>query len=420
MSFLQRLFSGQPRQRDRAPAPEQAPAATGPTLNVGSRGPDVERLQRALNAKGFDCGRADGVFGRKTAAALARFQQAHGMPAGSVVDGATWAALEQGGEESFLGDVDSGPASGLAQGARGDAVVALQQKLNAAGYSVGRADGAFGPKTAAALARFQADHDLEPGGTADSLTMALLDNVAREARASGAQAQSAERAPATVPARSGDNTGMEHAPWGVDAGAFEKSGLRSGVLQRALDAYDIAWGKRQTTSPIFTVIDYEIRSTERRLFVIDLSKQQLVRSEFMAHGVGSGVDGGYTNSRGETMNSPFDADEFSNRGGSHQSSLGMMRTAETYHGQFGYAMRLDGLESGINDAVRRRTIVMHGQQGVEDGNDANGRSAAWTKGCLGLDPAVTGDIIDTIKGGTLIFSYYPDPEYFQKSQYVKD
>ena len=38
-------------------------------LKTGSRGPDVQLLQLALNRAGFDSGSRDGFFGRQTAAA---------------------------------------------------------------------------------------------------------------------------------------------------------------------------------------------------------------------------------------------------------------------------------------------------------------------------------------------------------------
>ncbi len=45
------------------------------------RGDDVEDLQRGLNQVGFDCGRADGIFGPATARALVDFQRNSGLVA---------------------------------------------------------------------------------------------------------------------------------------------------------------------------------------------------------------------------------------------------------------------------------------------------------------------------------------------------
>ena len=71
----------------------------------------------------------------------------------------------------------SSPRSTLKQGMRGDDVRDLQNLLQDAGYSVGRAgaDGVFGSDTFRAVAAFQEDHGLEVDGIAGRETMAALD-----------------------------------------------------------------------------------------------------------------------------------------------------------------------------------------------------------------------------------------------------
>lgn len=54
-------------------------------LSIGTRGSDVTRLQRQLAAAGFNPGGADGVFGRKTKAAVLAFQRARGLGTDGVV-----------------------------------------------------------------------------------------------------------------------------------------------------------------------------------------------------------------------------------------------------------------------------------------------------------------------------------------------
>src|SRR5215207_3005985 len=60
-------------------APSQG-ASTG-ELRVGSRGAEVQRLQSALAAAGYNPGSADGVFGSRTRAAVVAFQSANGLAA---------------------------------------------------------------------------------------------------------------------------------------------------------------------------------------------------------------------------------------------------------------------------------------------------------------------------------------------------
>lgn len=47
------------------------------------KGEDVKKLQEELNKKGFDCGKADGIYGSKTAAAVKKFQRKYHL----LVDG---------------------------------------------------------------------------------------------------------------------------------------------------------------------------------------------------------------------------------------------------------------------------------------------------------------------------------------------
>jgi putative chitinase len=62
-------------------------------LQLGSTGADVERLQRALAAAGFDPGSTDGSFGPATRSALIAFQTKNGLSPDGSVDPATAAAL---------------------------------------------------------------------------------------------------------------------------------------------------------------------------------------------------------------------------------------------------------------------------------------------------------------------------------------
>lgn len=65
-----------------------------PTLRKGSRGDLVRELQEALNALGFDCGAADGIFGTKTFNAVVAFQTEAKLDADGVVGPKTWRELD--------------------------------------------------------------------------------------------------------------------------------------------------------------------------------------------------------------------------------------------------------------------------------------------------------------------------------------
>lgn len=64
-----------------------------PTLRRGSRGDDVKKLQETLNAMGYDCGTADGIFGAKTETAVRSFQQANGLASDGIAGKNTLALL---------------------------------------------------------------------------------------------------------------------------------------------------------------------------------------------------------------------------------------------------------------------------------------------------------------------------------------
>lgn len=160
---------------------------------------------------------------------------------------------------------------------------------------------------------------------------------------------------------------------------------------------DVAPGGR------LAVIDYSLPSTQRRLWVFDLEREALLYSEHVAHGRNTGEN--------------F-ARQFSNVEGSLQSSLGLFRTAETYIGENGYSMRMDGLEPGVNDLARPRAIVMHGAWYVDPLQATRQGRLGRSLGCPAVRPQVARGVIDTLKQGQLLFAYYPDPAWLAKSRYL--
>lgn len=177
------------------------------------------------------------------------------------------------------------------------------------------------------------------------------------------------------------------------------------VLALALEAAQCA-AASGTIAPAerLAVIDYSRPSTERRLWVFDLKKTALLYAEYVAHGKGSGEN--------------F-ANAFSNRESSHQSSLGLFATAETYIGGNGYSLRMDGLEPGINDLARARAIVMHGARYVDPVMAQQQGRLGRSFGCPAVRPAVANAVIDTLKQGQLVFAYYPDQQWLANSRFFR-
>jgi hypothetical protein len=180
--------------------------------------------------------------------------------------------------------------------------------------------------------------------------------------------------------------------------------LDGSVLRLALNAAACARSSQGITKDLLTVIDYSKASTEPRLWVLDLVHERVLFEELVAHGRGSGDN--Y-------------ATRFSNDDGSHQTSLGLFKTADTYVGNNGYSLRLEGLETGVNDRARERAIVIHGAPYVSETSVRTLGRLGRSWGCPALRPAIARSVIDTIKDGSLVFAYYPDQNWLHGSRFLK-
>jgi hypothetical protein len=189
-----------------------------------------------------------------------------------------------------------------------------------------------------------------------------------------------------------------------DFEAGSTGSIESNVFDLALSAASCAVRSGAVDPPqTLTVIDYSKPSNQKRLWVFDLTRGELMYEELVAHGQGSGVER---------------STRFSNLPDTHQTSLGLFVTETTYVGKNGYSLRMDGLDQGINDRARERAIVMHGAPYVSDEFlKANGRlGRSW--GCPALRNDIAREVIDRIKGGGLVFAYYPDAEWLKSSKFL--
>ena len=185
---------------------------------------------------------------------------------------------------------------------------------------------------------------------------------------------------------------------------YEEIGLNGklnyDVFKTALNGYNKIDGRKKE---LLTIIDYSKPSTEKRFFVIDMDKKELLVYSHVSHGKNSGGN---------------IATSFSNKVSSNKSSLGFFLTENTYMGGNGYSLVLNGLEKGINDKAKDRYIVIHGADyanpKVAKSQGRLGRSLGW--------PALPRDIskkaIDMIKKGSVLFVYGTDTNYLERSNYV--
>ena len=157
-----------------AAADSAAAAAAQPTVYSGSRGESVKTLQAQLNAKGFNVGSVDGIFGKNTRAAVMAFQKANGLAADGIVGKLTWAKLYDTTAALPAASTATGTQPMVYRGSRGDAVRKLQELLNKKGFDCGAVDGIFGSKTYAAVVTFQKANGLGADGIVGPLTWGKL------------------------------------------------------------------------------------------------------------------------------------------------------------------------------------------------------------------------------------------------------
>lgn len=138
---------------------------------IGSSGEKVRDIQRLVGVN------ADGIFGPQTEAAVRQWQSNLRIPAdgvwGPLTEEATknlFAFLanlpvvqEVNPNNEFLAAIAQARTEVIRQGSSGGAVKIMQAALNGKGYPL-VADGAFGPRTDAALRSFQRDHGLSVDG----------------------------------------------------------------------------------------------------------------------------------------------------------------------------------------------------------------------------------------------------------------
>jgi hypothetical protein len=189
------------------------------------------------------------------------------------------------------------------------------------------------------------------------------------------------------------------------ASALEKAAPKANPRVIALATRALSCVRHRMPVRTLSVIDYSLPSTTPRLWVFDLARRSLLFRVLVAHGQNTG--GQY-------------ARHFSNRDGSHMSSLGTFVTDGTYVGHNGYSLRLKGLDGRFNDQAEERAIVIHGARYVSRSfAKAVGRiGRSW--GCPAVRPAVARPLINTIRKQSMVFAYYPDPAFLNGAPTLVD
>ena len=155
-----------------------------------------------------------------------------------------------------------------------------------------------------------------------------------------------------------------------------------------MDGFDVLKEKQIIQSNILTIIDFDLPSTQKRLWVIDMDENKVLFHSLVAHGKNSGE---------------LNAESFSNENESYKSSLGFFVASETYQGSHGLSLKLDGLEKSKNDNARSRAIVIHGADYVSESFIREHNRLGRSFGCPALPLELTKSIISTIKNKSCLF-----------------
>ena len=190
--------------------------------------------------------------------------------------------------------------------------------------------------------------------------------------------------------------------------AFSKNAIHSkfevlNLGNVSFDAFQLAFighhyykSQGYISSDTVVIIDFDLPSTQPRLFIVDLSENKVLHSSLVAHGKNTG----------QNM-----AQSFSNVNGSLQSSLGFFKTNEKYIGKHGLSLRLDGLEKGINDHARNRSIVIHSADYVSYDFIKQYNRLGRSFGCPALPVKGYQEALDLLDDEVLLFIHSSNVDY---------
>jgi hypothetical protein len=165
--------------------------------------------------------------------------------------------------------------------------------------------------------------------------------------------------------------------------------IEAGVSPRAIAIMNKQLAQTRYKRSVIGIVDYTLPSTARRFFIIDLRTSR-VHAYRVSHGVNTGG---------------MMATAFSNKPGSFQSSLGLIRTGKERSGVFGRSLRLIGL-SPSNSNLEKRAIILHSAEYASNGFRAKYGFFGRSFGCLTVSQKTVDTIIDRLGSGALILAYH--------------
>ena len=189
-----------------------------------------------------------------------------------------------------------------------------------------------------------------------------------------------------------NNTPSSHQTVAQPKTAASSDALSPTTLKYAVNAYRWAIKHNDVHNPsVLTIVDFNMPSYEKRLWVIDLKNDRVLLHTYVAQGRNTGA---------------IYAKHFSNQPGSLESSPGIFTTSENkYSGEHGESLRIHGLEAGINSNVYDRSVVIHGAPYVTPAFIKQNGYAGRSWGCFAVNPSHVDHFINLIHGGSVLFAY---------------
>lgn len=168
----------------------------------------------------------------------------------------------------------------------------------------------------------------------------------------------------------------------------------AGIIDR--DVFEAAYQSveahgLETNRGTLAIADMSQPSTAKRFVLVDLRSHELILRTWVAHGAGSGG---------------LMAKRFSNRDGSHATSLGLYRVGSRIASpKHGAALLLEGLDKGVNDRARRREVIVHGADYVSKRYIAQTGRLGRSWGCPAVPRAEMKRVISALEGDGLLYVY---------------
>lgn len=229
-------------------------APTNVVLRQGMTSPLVTALQLQLKEAGYFKQEPTGYYGRATTQAVRAFQKANGLKVDGIAGKQTLTALQNyNGRSLPLAAAATTPTvqqqkaqPTLRYGARGDAVITLQQKLRDLGFYTGSVDGIFGRQTEEAVRKLQEQHGLIADGIVGAKTWRALDEASPSQPQNGRAAEQMPNTPARTLLKIGD-TGedvkmLQAQLKAIGLFAQEPTGTYGAITEQAVRAFQRQYG----------------------------------------------------------------------------------------------------------------------------------------------------------------------------------